>query len=267
MATYVIGDVHGNHDPLCRLLEKIKFDQCNDRLLFVGDLVNRGPKSLETLRFIISLGDSAVSVLGNHDFHLLALHYGVRKRKAKDNSLSQILDANDVNELINGLQSQPLIHIEEKTILVHAGIHPAWNIDTLLSLKNELESSVAAISEKAALLSLYGDTSGNWTNAENSPDRLKYALNVLTRMRYCEADASPEYLCSDSPGNQPEHLTPWFEIHNPHLTDYTIFFGHWAALGYHQHKNIYALDSGCVWGNALSALRLKDKKLFQVSCK
>lgn len=265
MATYALGDIQGCYDPLCRLLEKIKFDQSVDRLWFAGDLVNRGPKSLDTLRFVKSLGDRAVTVLGNHDIHLLALHYGVRKRKNKDSTLFQVLDTDDATEIIEWLQSQPVAHIEDNVIMVHAGVHPEWCIDTLYSIKRELEAKIASVKNKTSLAELYGDTSGSWTDAKDSSTRLRYALNVLTRMRYC-ASAVPEYQCSEPPGKQPDQLVPWFETPNQQLGDHTIIFGHWAALGYHNHKNVYALDSGCVWGNALTALRLEDKKVFQVSC-
>jgi len=267
MATYAIGDIHGCYEPLCRLLDKINFDESCDRLWFVGDLVNRGPKSLETVRFVKGLGDKAVTVLGNHDIHLLALYYGVRKRKDKDSTLFQILDAEDVDELMLWLQTNPVVHIQDKFVMVHAGIHPHWSLLTLESLKAELAFAMGTAFSRKSMSKLYGDTNGSWAVAENSSDRIKYALNCMTRMRYCLSDATPEYSCSETPGNQPEYLKPWFEIVNTALSDHTILFGHWAALGYHQHNNVYALDSGCVWGNALTALRLEDKEVISVRCK
>ena len=267
MATYAIGDIQGCYDPLCRLLEKIKFDQSTDYLWFAGDLINRGPKSLETVRFVKALGSKAVTVLGNHDIHLLALYYGVRKRKDKDSTLFQILDAPDAEELITWLQSNPLVHIDNSYILVHAGVHPHWSLETLQTLKSEVETAVHTARSKKAMSKLYGNTSGSWAEAENSDQRITYTLNCLTRMRYCESDGAPEYKCSDSPGSQPAHLTPWFEFNNNALREHTILFGHWAALGYHHSNNVYALDSGCVWGNSLTALRLEDKEVISVSCK
>lgn len=267
MATYAIGDIQGCYDPLCRLLDKINFDESSDRLWFAGDLVNRGPKSLKTLRFVKGLGYKATTVLGNHDIHLLALHYGVRPRKDKDSTLFRTLDSDDANELINWLQSLPLVHIENKYIMVHAGIHPHWSIETLRKLKTELEPAISSIKKKKHLAELYGETTGTWEKAKDSPERLKYALNTLTRMRYCKANATPEYECTEPPGKQPDHLVPWYVLPNQHLQDHTILFGHWAALGYHHHKNVYALDSGCVWGNSLTALRLEDKEVFRVRCK
>jgi len=267
MATYAIGDIQGCYEPLCRLLDQINFDQSNDRLWFAGDLVNRGPKSLETLRLVKSLGDTCTTVLGNHDIHLLALHYGVRKRKDKDNTLFQVLDAEDADELIEWLQSRPVTHIENGYVLAHAGIHPQWSIETLLTIKLELESAVQDIKKKGDLSALYGDTDGTWNIAAKSKSRLRYALNVLTRMRYCKVDTSLDFQCSDTPGKQPEHLIPWYQLTNQHMVGQTILFGHWAALGYYHHANVYALDSGCVWGNALTALRLEDKAVFTVACK
>ncbi len=266
MSTYAIGDIQGCFNALCRLLEKVNYDESNDRLWFAGDLVNRGPQSLKTLRFVKGLGNRAVTVLGNHDIHLLALHYGVRERKSKDNTLIDTLEADDKNELIDWLQSRPVIHLEDNTIMVHAGIHPDWCIDTLKKIKLELETSISNVNSKQSLAALDADTNGTWVDAKNTTSRLRYALNVLTRMRYCEKNASPEYRCSEPPGNQPDHLLPWFELPDHKLQDHTIIFGHWAALGYHNHKNVYALDSGCVWGNALTALRLEDKEVFSVSC-
>lgn len=267
MATYAIGDIQGCYDPLCRLLDKINFDESSDRLWFAGDLVNRGPKSLQTLRFVKSLGDTCITVLGNHDIHLLALHYKVRTRKDKDNTLFEVLDADETEELINWLQARPVLHIDDHHILVHAGIHPHWSIKSLLQLKLEIETAFSHIRSKEQLSELYGNTKGTWGDAESSGHRLRYALNCLTRMRYCDSKAKLDFEHSGTPGSQPKNLKPWFEIDNPNLRNHTVLFGHWAALGYHQHNNIYALDSGCVWGNALTALRLEDKQVFKVKCK
>ena len=265
MATYAIGDIHGCYEPLCRLLDKINFDQAADRLWFTGDLINRGPQSLETMRLVKSLGDSSVTVLGNHDIHLLALYYGVRKLKDKDNTLFQVLDAKESDELIMWLQSRPLVHVEDDHVLVHAGVHPQWSIETLITVKGELETAISKIRRKNDLADLYGDSKGTWNDSVQSKHRLRYALNSLTRMRYCESDSAINLQCSDTPGKQPDHLVPWYEIPNKELADKTIIFGHWASLGYRHYKNVYALDSGCVWGNALTALRLEDKMVFSVA--
>lgn len=267
MATYAIGDIHGCYDPLCRLLDKINFDQAADRLWFTGDLVNRGPQSLEALRLVKSFGDASITVLGNHDIHLLAIYYGVRKLKEKDNTLFQVLDAEESDELITWLKTLPVAHIENDHVLVHAGVHPQWSIETLITIKSELETAMSAITRKGDLADLYGDTEGTWNDSASSIHRLRYAINCLTRMRYCNADTSLDLRCSDSPGKQPDHLVPWYKLLNKEMTDKTIIFGHWASLGYHQHKNVYALDSGCVWGNTLTALRLEDKRVYSVNSK
>lgn len=267
MATYAIGDIQGCYDPLRQLLDKIKFDPGADRLWFAGDLVNRGPQSLETLQLVKSLGDTCICVLGNHDIHLLALHYGVRKRKTKDKTLFQVLDSEEQEELIRWLQSRPLVHMENGYVLVHAGVHPQWTMETLQAVKAALEDAIKGVRQKEDLSVLYGNSKGSWHEAVETKHKLRYALNCLTRMRYCHADTSLDFQCSDSPGKQPLQLIPWFEIDNDHMAEQTILFGHWAALGYHHHNNVYALDSGCVWGNALTALRLEDKAVFSVTCK
>jgi len=266
MATYVIGDIHGCYAPLQRILDEINYDPAGDKLWFAGDLVNRGPQSLKVLRFVKSLGDQCITVLGNHDIHLLALHYGTRPRKQKDQSLAKILEAPDVEDLMQWLQSRPILHIENKHILVHAGIHPSWTIETLHELKHELESAITKATSKKKLERLYGNTTGPWAIARSSNKRLRYALNCLTRMRYCNKDGSPDYEYNGTPGTQSPNLVPWFEIPNTATAQHTVMFGHWAALGYHQHNQIFALDSGCAWGNALTALRLEDQHVFSVAC-
>ncbi len=265
MATYAIGDVQGCFEPLQRLLEKLRFDPANDTLWFAGDLVNRGPQSLESLRFVKSLGQSAITVLGNHDIHLLALYYGLRPR-GKDPTLEQVLDAPDVEELIVWLQQQPLLHQNESKVLVHAGLHPHWTIETATTLAREVEAILHKLDGKDALAPLYGPTDGEWASAEKSEYRLRYAVNCFTRMRFCNHKAVPDFKYSCTPGEQPKKLQPWFTIDNRPTETLSIIFGHWAALGVHQQPGIFALDSGCVWGNALTALNLDEFTFHQVAC-
>ena len=265
MTTYAIGDIQGCFEPLQRLLDKIRFDPCEDQLWFAGDLVNRGPDSLATLRFVRSLNDAAITVLGNHDIHLLALYYGVRP-VGKDPTLTQVLEAPDADELIDWLQRRPLLHLHDGFALVHAGIHPQWNIATAQVLAEEVEAKLAAARSAEALNALYGQTSGDWQSAEFSDQRWRYALNVFTRMRFCTAAAVPDYKHSCAPGVQPPGLTPWYELNNHALSETSIIFGHWAALGALIRPGICALDSGCVWGNCLTAMNLSDRSLHQVSC-
>ena len=265
MATYVIGDVQGCFTPLQRLLDKINFDSSDDTLWFAGDLVNRGPESLQTLRFVKSLNDSAVTVLGNHDIHLLALYYGLRPRD-KDPTLEQVLEASDADILITWLQRQPLLHCADNHILVHAGLHPQWTLETAQALATELQQILSSINHASSLAPLYGPSSGSWSDAAQSQHRLRYALNCFTRLRFCTHDGIPDDQNSCQPGEQPDSLIPWFDVTGRPTSSSNILFGHWAALGVLQQPGINALDSGCVWGNTLTALRLEDQELFNVSC-
>ena len=265
MATYAIGDIQGCFEPLQRLLEKLRFDPAEDTLWFAGDLVNRGPQSLDTLRFVKSLGKSAVTVLGNHDIHLFALYYGLRPL-GKDPTLEQVLDAPDAQALIEWLQQQPMLHREGDNVMVHAGLHPHWTIETATSLARELEAILQSVNSKETLAPLYGPSQGEWVQAEQTEHRLRYALNCFTRMRFCNKKAVPDFKYSCAPGEQPEKLQPWFAAKNRPTESLSIIFGHWAALGVHQQPGIHALDSGCVWGNALTALNISDKSLHQVDC-
>ena len=265
MAIYAIGDIQGCFEPLRALLRKIDFQPDNDTLWFAGDLVNRGPDSLKSLRYVKSLGRSAVTVLGNHDIHLMALYYGLRSRD-KDPTLEQVLDAPDIDELINWLQQQPILHVQDNFVLVHAGLHPHWSMDTAVQLADELHHHISQIHDKSTLASLYGPTDGSWQEAENTDLRLRYAVNCFTRMRFCNEQGELDFKHSNAPGEQPAHLMPWFTLKDRQTKSEDIIFGHWAALGVHQQPGIYALDSGCVWGNSLTALRLDDLTYFSVSC-
>lgn len=265
MAIYAIGDIQGCYEPLQLLLEKINFNPTDDSLWFAGDLVNRGPDSLKSLQFVKSLGESAVTVLGNHDIHLLALYYGLRPR-GKDPTLEQVLEAPDVDELIQWLQQQPLLHVQDNFVLVHAGLHPHWHIETALKLAEEIHQIISTLDEQSALAPLYGPSDGEWANAEHTEARLRYAVNSFTRMRFCNKKGELDLNCNSAPGDQPEHLLPWFNLEDRPTDNMNIIFGHWAALGLHQQSGIYALDSGCVWGNSLTAMRLDDLKIFSVSC-
>lgn len=266
MATYAIGDIQGCYEPLQLLLEKISYSPTSDTLWFAGDLVNRGPDSLKSLRFVKSLGDSAVTVLGNHDIHLLALYYGLRPR-GKDPTLEQVLDAPDVDELIQWLQQQPLLHRQDNFVLVHAGLHPHWKIETAVQLADEVHQIISTLENESSLAPLYGPGDGQWTDAEHTDLRLRYAVNCFTRMRFCDNQGQLNFKYSSKPGEQPEHLKPWFSIEDRPTENLDIIFGHWAALGVYQQPGIYALDSGCVWGNSLTAMRLEDLELFCVDCR
>jgi len=261
--TYVVGDVHGCYAELNALLDKIQFNETTDTLWFVGDLVNRGPQSLETLRFIKSLGQSAVSVLGNHDIHLLAVYYGLRAA-SKSPTLDAVLSAPDAPDLIHWLQQQPLLFTTDKHILVHAGVYPLWDLATAQQLATEVSRHIASIDSTDAMAAVYGETVDHWSDVVDGTQRLRFAANCFTRMRFCDAGARLDLKHNGAPGSQPTALRPWFEITNTMLSDYTVLFGHWASLGFHRGSRAIGLDSGCAWGNRLSALRLSDQQLFSV---
>jgi len=275
MSTYVIGDVQGCFDELQQLLDKIEFNPAHDTLWFVGDLVNRGSGSLETLRFVKSLEDKAVTVLGNHDLHLLALACGVRPA-GKDPTLEPILSAADFQSLIHWLLRRPLLHSEDSFVMVHAGLHKDWSMGTATSLAREIESELAkaAGAEErvdldtlhSTMKALYGATDGTWSDNAATDNRLRYAVNCFTRMRFCDIQGTPDFKFSGPPGSQPSTLTPWFEMQNESQQQRTLCIGHWAAMGLKAVDNLHALDSGCVWGNSLTAMRLSDRRLYQIDC-
>jgi len=267
MATYAIGDLQGCYDSLQRLLEKIKFDQSKDTLWFAGDLVNRGPDSLATVRFVKSLGNSAVSVLGNHDLHLLAIAYGIKTTRSPD--LQRILNAKDKDNLLLWLSSLPLLHHDTKLnfILAHAGIYPLWTLEQAkqyaLELEDELKNNL-----KEFLENMYGDKPDKWDNSLTGFTRLRFICNSYTRMRFCHYDGSLDFSSNGSPGKIPENTLPWFDIPNRQAEQERILFGHWSTLGKVNKKNIYPLDTGCVWGGKLTALRIdsETEEYISVDC-
>jgi len=260
MATYAIGDVQGCYDELKSLLAQIKFNSDQDQLWFCGDLVNRGPKSLETLRFIRSLGDNAVSVLGNHDLHLLATAYDHQKPGKKD-TFDEVLQANDCSELLNWLRHQPLAHhdIKKNITLVHAGIHPNWSIDKTLQLAKEMEQVLQSDNHISFYKHMYGDKPFNWSDSLSGWSRYRFITNILTRLRYCDIQGNPALNAKGAPGSQAEGLLPWYEIPNRQSQHDKIIFGHWSTLphaGLSSINNTYAIDSGCLWGGSLTAMRI-----------
>jgi bis(5'-nucleosyl)-tetraphosphatase (symmetrical) len=263
MATYAIGDVQGCYTPLRRLLDALRFEPARDRLLFAGDLVNRGPESLQMLRFVSGLGSAAVTVLGNHDLHLLALARGGR-RKRRD-TLDPILAAPDREELLAWLARCPLAWEEGATLLVHAGVAPQWTRAQTLALAREVSTAVVS---GALFAEMYGDRPARWDEALAGAERWRIVVNVLTRMRYCAADGTIDLKYKGAPGSQPPTLMPWFAVPGRRTANESIVFGHWSTLGrvHWPDYRVHGLDSGCVWGGRLTALELSSGAVSSVPC-
>lgn len=268
MATYAIGDLQGCYSALQRLLDKIQFDPGTDTLWFAGDLVSRGTESLQCLRFVKSLGDHAITVLGNHDLSLLAAYHGVRK---PHKSLKKLINAPDYDELMFWLRRQPLLHLSEthQAVMTHAGIPPTWDIETAKQCAQEVEQQLRQYNPSQWFEHLYGDEPNQWSTELVGIEKQRYTINALTRMRYCYADSSLEFQEKLSPDMvQQSHpdLVPWFKHPHRHVIPYTLIFGHWSTLGYYHHDGVIALDTGCVWNGALSAVCLETKQHFQIAC-
>lgn len=265
MATYAIGDVQGCYGSLVRLLDAIEFDHHDDRLWFVGDLVNRGPESLEVLRFVRSLGERAVVVLGNHDLHLVALAAGYGRRRA-DDTLEAVLAAPDAAELIGWLRRRPLMHLEPPYAMVHAGLLPQWTVQRARELAAEVESALHEPYYRDFLAMLYGSKPDRWEDGLLGFDRLRVIVNAMTRMRFCSAKGVMDFRTKGEPDEAPEGFHPWFEVPGRASRDTAIVCGHWSALGLRITRNLLALDTGCVWRGKLTAVRLEDREVFQVRC-
>ncbi len=265
MSTWAIGDLQGCYAPLRELLEEIGFNAERDRLWFVGDLVNRDPRSLQVLRFVQGLGDRAVTVLGNHDLHLLAVANGIRKPHRSD-TLDAILQAPDRDELLDWLRCQPLAQFKNGHLIVHAGVLPQWSAQETLDLAREVETVLRGPDWVSFLHEMYGNTPAKWDNALQGVDRLRCIVNALTRLRYCRADGSMELLLAESNAGPQHDLLPWFDMPRRLTEDVTVVFGHWSTLGLTMRPNLIGLDTGCVWGGKLTAVRLEDRAVFQVSC-
>jgi len=259
VATYAIGDVQGCFDELKALLERIGFNRAHDRLWFVGDLVNRGPKSLEVLRFVRELGDRAVVVLGNHDLHLITQHEGF-ERKRKDDTFVDVLGAPDAKELIDWLRRRPMMHAEGNWAMVHAGLLPQWTIPVALSLASEAETALRAPNYRDFLANMYGSKPARWDDGLAGWDRLRVIVNAMTRMRFCTPEGVMDFRAAAK--SAPAGHVPWYEART--AAEAAIVFGHWSALGLRLTEQIAGLDTGCVWGGELSALRLEDRWLVQV---
>jgi len=265
MATYAIGDIQGCFDSLQRLLAQIRFDPACDRLWLVGDLVNRGAQSLQTLRFVKGLGAAATTVLGNHDLHLVMLAAG-HSRKRKDDTLDAVLAAPDRDELLDWLRHRPMMHVENGYALVHAGLLPQWTVARARALAAEVEAALRGPYHDAFLANMWGSEPARWGDELAGWSRLRVVVNALTRMRFCSADGEMEFRSKGEVATAPAGYLPWFAVPGRKSADHTLVTGHWSALGLRLEPNLLALDSGCLWGGHLTAVRLPDHTVFQVGC-
>lgn len=256
MTTYVIGDLHGCADELFRLLDKLHFDPKRDRLWLTGDLINRGPKSLETLRFIHSLGDSAVTVLGNHDMHLLGCWAGVRTPRSGD-TVNDILKASDCDKLCNWLRQQPLMHRDRNHVLVHAGLYPGWDIESCEKHARTLEKLLAGDDYRDTLEIVFGGKApSSDSKALSASERLRFTATVFTLMRFVDpSNMELDFKSNQSPEDNDSTTLPWYTVAEDRFAEFNVFSGHWAALGHRRLQWLTALDSGCVWGGGLTAVR------------
>jgi len=259
MATYAIGDLQGCYEEFSRLLEKVAFDQAKDTLWLCGDLVNRGGQSLAVLRLVHSLGDSAITVLGNHDLSLLSVAERDEADQAKVNSeLREVLFAPDRTLLLDWLRARPLLHVDRKLnfALVHAGLAPRWDIDTAERAAREVEQRLRSDGARRLLKAMFGNKPDLWLPRLQGIDRLRAAINVFTRLRFCDVRGRIAYSEKGAPGTQKPGLYPWYEVPGQKPRDTRIVCGHWSTLGRFQGLGVFAIDGGCVWGGELIALRV-----------
>lgn len=265
MAIYAIGDVQGCLTSLQQLLAKIRFTPDRDRLWLVGDLVNRGPDSLGVLRYVKGLGPAAVTVLGNHDLFLLAAAAGIVAPRAMD-TIQPILIAPDRDELLAWLRCQPLLYREGPFVMVHAGLLPQWTIEQAEGLAQEVEQVLSGPNHHDLLRASFASPSAQWSDDLTGLPRLAALTHVFTRLRTCTVDGMMNESYNGPPDHAPPGFSPWFQVPARRSSETTILCGHWAALGLHLGDNVLALDSGCVWGRELTAIRLDDRTVFQVPC-
>lgn len=276
MALYMIGDVQGCDGALQQLLDEISFSPSRDTIYLLGDLVNRGPDSAGVLRRLMAYGHAAQCILGNHDLHLLAVAHGVRKPGRKD-TLNSLLDAPDRPALLDWLRQQPLAiqlqHQGSEYLMVHAGVLPAWSATKTIALANEVATVLHSPDLPAFLHQMYGNTPAGWHDTLRGVDRLRVIVNALTRLRFCTPQGEMEFSVTDGPAAAPAGYMPWFEVPGRQTADVRVAFGHWSTLGWLNRSDVLSLDTGCVWGGSLSALKLGDgtdslarHELIQVAC-
>ena len=263
MATYAVGDIQGCYLEFRELIDLIGFNAHRDRLWLVGDLVNRGPGSLDTLRYVRDLGDAAITVLGNHDFHLLRLAAGFGTAHRSD-TLAAVLEAPDRDDLIEWLAAQPLAHCEGRWLMVHAGLVPQWSAEQTMALAREVEDVLASKRRGEFLDKLYGDKPDQWDDALEGFDRWRVIVNVLARLRFCDESGRMEFREKRGAAYAPPGYRAWFEHPNRKTADHNVISGHWSTQQLMLTPNVWMLDSGCLWGGVLTAVRLEDRRVFQV---
>ncbi|HYO28476.1 MAG TPA: symmetrical bis(5'-nucleosyl)-tetraphosphatase, partial [Azonexus sp.] len=251
MATYAVGDIQGCFNSLERLLDKCAFSPTRDRLWLVGDMVNRGPKSLETLRFIKSLGDLALPVLGNHDLYLLMVAEGGAKARGKDDTLQPILEATDRDDLLDWLRRQPLCHVEGHYCMVHAGLLPQWTTQQARALAREAEATLQGRKYREFIANMWGSKPDCWSDDLSGWPRLRVIVNAMTRMRFCTGRGVMDFHAKGETFKAPKGYMPWFEVPGRKSAEAVLVTGHWSALGLKVTDNLLALDSGCLWGGHL----------------
>lgn len=263
MSTYAIGDIQGCYHAFQALLKKIQFNPNSDKLWLVGDLINRGSGSLEVLRWIYQHREHIVTVLGNHDLHTLVVAEGIVAPHRSD-TLQALLAAPDRDALLTWLRHQPLVHYEHGNLMVHAGLLPQWTAEQAAELAAEVEAALRSENYREFLSKMYGNLPAKWSNKLTGVDRLRVITNAMTRLRICTEQGEMEFKFKSEVDNIPNGYMPWFSVPGRKNIDCTIIFGHWSALGLRQGANLFALDTGCLWGGQLTALRLEDRKIFQV---
>jgi len=269
MARIAIGDVQGCGEELQALVKRTGFSPDRDQLWFVGDLVNRGPRSLEVLRYVRSLGDAAVVVLGNHDLHLLAVAYGGQRKLRDDDTLDAVLKARDRDTLLEWLLHRPLAWQDEARpgeLMVHAGLVPQWRAADVLRLAREVERDLRK-DPANVFLQMYGNRPDRWDESLSGAERRRFVINALTRMRYCRPDGTIDLKLKGRPGSQPAPWQPWFEVASRASRSVRVICGHWSTLGLLERPDVLALDTGCVWGGGLTAVSLEDGRRWQEPCR
>ncbi len=266
MATYAIGDIQGCYHAFQALLQRIAFDVKSDQLWLVGDLINRGGGSLEVLRWCYQHRDRIQTVLGNHDLHAIAVAHDIRKPSRSD-TLQHILDAPDADVLLTWLRHQPLMVANEDYVMVHAGLLPQWEVNQALDYAQEVEAALRGNDYVDFLLNMYGNTPNIWREDLRGYDRLRVITNVMTRMRVCSIDGALDFSFKGELADVPKGLMPWFDLPHRVTQNQAIIVGHWSALGLYQSQNVYALDTGCLWGGKLTAMCLETKQVTQVASK